>query len=71
MNFIPESDKNIDHMTNNMVKNIVTCMECEIARLRKDDVTLVKSDNKSDTYLAEEKLLASLKKRTAVIYKSV
>lgn len=37
MNFIPESDKNIDHMTNNMVKNIVTCMECEIARLRKDD----------------------------------
>ena len=62
MNFIPESDKNIDHMTNNMVKNIVTCMECEIARLRKDDVTLVKSDNKSDTYLAEEKLLASLKK---------
>lgn len=62
MSFIPESDKNLDHMTNSMVKNIVTCTECEIARLRKDDVTLVKSDDKSDTYLAEEKFLASLKK---------
>lgn len=71
MNFIPESDKNIDHMTNNMVKNIVTCMECEIARLRKDDVTLVKSDNKSDTIPCRRKTSRFLKKRTAVNYKSV
>lgn len=62
MNFIPETDKHFGRTTNDMVKNIVTCLECEIARLRGEDVELMESDFKSETYLAEEKSLNALKK---------
>lgn len=62
MNFIPETDKHWGKTTNDMVKNIVTCLECEIARLRGKNVELIEPDSKSETYLAEEKLLSALKK---------
>lgn len=62
MGFIPTTDKEADRMTNDMIKNIVTCLECEIARLRGSDVELIEPDSKSESYLAEEKELNSLKK---------
>ena len=34
MNFVPEDDKGLGRVTNDMVKGIVTCLECEIARLK-------------------------------------
>lgn len=62
MGFIPTTDKESGRTTNDMIKSIVTCLECEIARLRGNDVELIKPDSKSETYLAEEKMLNSLKK---------
>lgn len=70
MDFIPESDKRRGRITNDMVKNIVTCLECELARLRGKDVTLVEPDSKSNTYLEEEKLLKALKKELKSTIKS-
>lgn len=62
MNFVPETDSGLCKMTNEMVKGIVTCLECEIARLRGEDVELMESDSKSETYIAEEESLNALKK---------
>lgn len=62
MNFIPANDSNSYSLTNDMVKGIVTCLECEIARLRGNDVELIEPDSKSEIYLAEEKELSALKK---------
>lgn len=70
MSFIPESDKTLNNLTNTMIRNIIICTECEIARLRKDDSFLVESDSKSDAYLSEEKLLASLKKELLATIKN-
>lgn len=62
MNFVPANDSNSYSLTNDMVKGIVTCLECEIARLRGSDVELIEPDSKSEVYLAEEKELNALKK---------
>lgn len=47
-------------MTNDMVKGIVTCLECEIARIKNQNPTLITSDNKSHDYIQEELRLNSL-----------
>lgn len=62
MNFIPANDSNFYSLTDDMVKGIVTCLDCEIARLRGNDVELIEPDSKSEIYLAEEKELSALKK---------
>jgi len=58
MNFIPEDDTHKRHMTNDMVKGIVTCLECEIARIKNQNP--ITSDNKSHDYIQEEIRLNSL-----------
>lgn len=60
MNFIPEDDTHTNRMTNDMVKGIVTCLECEIARIKNQNPTLTTSDNKSHDYIQEELRLNSL-----------
>ena len=51
MNFIPENDADLGRMTNDMVKGVVTCLECEIARIRGKNVSAAKPDDKSsDTF---------------------
>lgn len=70
MNFIPETDNGIGRVTNDMVKGIVTCFECEIARLKKsDDIASVIPDNKNDTYIQEEMRLQSLVKELQKVAK--
>lgn len=60
INFIPEDDTHTNRMTNDMVKGIVTCLECEIARIKNQNPTLITSDNKSHDYIQEELRLNSL-----------
>lgn len=70
MNFVPEDDKGLGRVTNDMVKGIVTCLECEIARLKKsDDITSAIQDNKNDTYIQEELRLQSLVKELQKVAK--
>ena len=60
MNFIPENDADLGRMTNDMVKGVVTCLECEIARIRGKNVSAAKPDDKSSEYIQEEQRLNSL-----------
>ena len=60
MNFIPENDADLGRMTNDMVKVVVTCLECEIARIRGKNVSAAKPDDKSSEYIQEEQRLNSL-----------
>lgn len=70
MNFVPEDDKGLFRVTNDMVKGIVTCLECEVARLKKsDDITSAIQDNKNDTYIQEELRLQSLVKELQKVAK--
>lgn len=59
MNFIPEIDRK-SKMTNDMVKGVVTCLECEIARIRGTDVSAANPDDKNNKYIQEEQRLNSL-----------
>lgn len=70
MNFIPKFDNGIGQVTNDMVKGIVTCLECEIARLKSlDNITSAIPDNKNDTYIQEEIRLQSLVKELQKVAK--
>ena len=60
LNFIPENDADLGRMTNDMVKGVVTCLECEIARIRGNNVSAAKPDDKSSEYIQEEQRLNSL-----------
>ena len=57
MDFLPSSPQDVGRMSTDIIHSIVTCLECELARVKTSNST---PDNKSATYLAESDKLSSL-----------
>ena len=57
MDFLPSSPQDVGRMSTDIIHSIVTCLECELARVKMSNST---PDNKSTTYLAESDKLSSL-----------
>lgn len=57
MDFLPSSPQDVGRMSTDIIHSIVTCLECELARVKMSNST---PDNKSATYLAESDKLFSL-----------